>query len=657
MTHRPPPPTDGGFREKLRRTLHLRTGEGRLVAALGSLLLVNSFAIQLSYVASVSGLLENGQVVGLPTVWLLSYLLTLGLTSVQLRLIDRYDKRRLLVGVSMVFALLLYAVWWGLNLHLPSVLTYGLLYVIADQQWLIFPLVFWAMCSDVMGMAQAKRLFPIIASVGFVGKILGLTLAWVAPLVASRLNLHLPGLLLLGFVMYVLAAILSVRLSGQEAAHVQVGGRSPRPGSGLPEPSAKPAIREHASPFLRLFAEHHRNHRQGSAVLRRRWTPGQWNFSAWLRARSGAIVIDLNTAAPKAAPPAPGLPETGTPRLNPEPPAAVSSPMDASSSPAPTPAPSSASSPEQTTSPAFPRVQRLPQMPSPASSTPPAADPPWAVKAALPGVDRAAPGASPWATPGVVAARRQKAGSAPGPDSSPRRPSTPPARDALGTGWQFIQDVPIFKYQALSVFVLAACETILEFVFLYRLEYAFSQADQYQSFYSGYRFLTTLLGFALQALVTGRVIERLTLRNALSVTAVVLSGVCGLLLLLPGILSSSLGMGVTRVVRDTIDESSQKSLQAVIPSDKRGRVSLLIDSYILSLGTVTSCLLLLAVWHFAPNWSAEVRLAILMVAALLLACVGVWSVLRLRQVYDSSLLNWRLRRRQRGGDVLERLEF
>jgi AAA family ATP:ADP antiporter len=43
--------------------------------------------------------------------------------------------------------------------------------------------------------------------------------------------------------------------------------------------------------------------------------------------------------------------------------------------------------------------------------------------------------------------------------------------------------------------------------------------------------------------------------------------------------------------------------------------------------------------------------------ALLAAGVAVWAILNMRRTYDSSLLNWRLKRRQRGASVLDNIEF
>jgi hypothetical protein len=39
------------------------------------------------------------------------------------------------------------------------------------------------------------------------------------------------------------------------------------------------------------------------------------------------------------------------------------------------------------------------------------------------------------------------------------------------------------------------------------------------------------------------------------------------------------------------------------------------------------------------------------------AAVGLWAALRLRAVYDSSMLNWRLKRRERRSSVMDKLQF
>jgi ATP:ADP antiporter, AAA family len=79
---------------------------------------------------------------------------------------------------------------------------YGGLYLVAEQQWMLFPLFYWVLASDAMGVAQAKRLFPLFASWGLVGKLLGLGIAAAAPALLLRFGIDLGHLLLLNIVMY-----------------------------------------------------------------------------------------------------------------------------------------------------------------------------------------------------------------------------------------------------------------------------------------------------------------------------------------------------------------------------------------------------------------------------------------------------------------------
>jgi len=41
----------------------------------------------------------------------------------------------------------------------------------------------------------------------------------------------------------------------------------------------------------------------------------------------------------------------------------------------------------------------------------------------------------------------------------------------------------------------------------------------------------------------------------------------------------------------------------------------------------------------------------------LAALFAIWAILKMRSVYESSLFNWRLKRRQRRTSVLDKLDF
>lgn len=280
-------------------------------------------------------------------------------------------------------------------------------------------------------------------------------------------------------------------------------------------------------------------------------------------------------------------------------------------------------------------------------------------------------------------------------------------RETLSEGWGFIKEVPSFRYLMLAILALAVCDTIVEFRFLSVSDTAFVSQAAYQQFYSLYRLGVTIASFLVQSFLTSRLIERMNLKNTFFIfPAVVLVGVVGMMAM-PGLGTAVLAMSVVKLVRETIDESARKAFQSLVPEERRGRVSTFMDSYLPALGTIVACLLtgavvlaglwlspevaiyvylgvallgaVLVVWVVLVRWPVliSILMALLTGTVALLgvqvkpdqafyfylalvalsAGLAIWSVVKMRAVYESSLLNWRLKRRQRGSRVLDKLEF
>ena len=129
-------------------------------------------------------------------------------------------------------------------------------------------------------------------------------------------------------------------------------------------------------------------------------------------------------------------------------------------------------------------------------------------------------------------------------------------------------------------------------------------------------------------------------------------------LVIPGLIGAALGRFLARLVQRTWDDLARKSVQGMIPDERRGRISIVMDSYFYTIATLVACLtisglLLAASWGWlSSGWAATIYLGIATLAAL----GAVWASLRLRAVYDLSLLNWRLARAHRKS-VLDGLEF
>jgi ATP:ADP antiporter, AAA family len=442
----------------LNRLFSLKPGEVTLVLALGFLLFCNSLAVEVSYVVSVSGFLSEVGVDQFLWVFGISYSLILLMLAFQSLIVDRFDRkrlmRRMIIGFVVAFIILRCLFVGGA----PPWLTYSLSYILTEQQWLLFPLIFWVLANDLVGTSQTKRLFPLIAGLGFVGKFAGVGIATLAPSLFERWHLNNHALLTVNIAMYLVAYAI-----------------------------AKTPLK--------------------------RWP--------------------LRNITHKS--------ET--------------------------------------------------------------------------------------------------------------------LKETLTEGWGFIQEVPAFRYLVISLLALAICDTVIEFRFFGVTEAAFPEAANFQTFYGTYRLIMILSAWALQSFATSHILNDIGIKNSFLVMPIAM--LVGLLLMtfLPGLPSSVGAILLARLSWDTLDESARKSFQSLVPEERRGRVSLFMDGYLLALGTLLGSLITGVVIFLGKVLNYEQSFYIYLGIGLTLALIAFIAILQMRKVYDQSLFNWRLKRRQRSKTVLDRLNF
>lgn len=157
--------------------LDIRPGEWTLVIFLTLLLAFNTLVLELADVVATAGFVSNIGPESLPLLWILDMAITLVSAGIYALIVDRVQRVRLmkwLLGLLAGFYFLVMALF---SMNAPDWLTYPLLYIVNDQQFIIFPLAFWTLANDYYNTAEAKRLFPIIG-VGFaLGSVLGNALA------------------------------------------------------------------------------------------------------------------------------------------------------------------------------------------------------------------------------------------------------------------------------------------------------------------------------------------------------------------------------------------------------------------------------------------------------------------------------------------------
>jgi hypothetical protein len=441
----------------LTRTFRLRQGELNLVLVLGLLLLGNSLALNVADVVAVSGFLDQVETPQILIVWLVDMLLIILATGLQSLIVDRFDRITLMRAMVFGFALAYIVLRLLFTFQAPGWLNYSLLYLLAEQQWLFFPLIFWILANDIFGMAQAKRLFPLIGVLGFVGEVLGLSLVTVSPGLIKRLGISSAELLTLIVLIYLLAYFL-----------ISMGLRN-----------------------VRL-----RKTRQKQETV----------------------------------------------------------------------------------------------------------------------------------------------------------------RETLTEGWGFVREVPSFRYQMLSILAVSAAITTIEFHFLDTANATFTDPGRFQTFYGLYYLVVTISAIIVQSLVTSRLIERINLKNTFLILPFILllGAIC--MIASPGMAIATIGFALPYLTKDTVDESTRKAFQALVPEERRGRVSLFMDSYLYALGVILGCLVTGVIVLVGIQLSTSL-FRLYLATAVLATLVAIWAIFKMRTVYESSLLNWRLKRRQRRSSVLDKLDF
>ena len=96
-----------------------------------------------------------------------------------------------------------------------------------------------------------------------------------------------------------------------------------------------------------------------------------------------------------------------------------------------------------------------------------------------------------------------------------------------------------------------------------------------------------------------------------------------------------------------------------MPNEKRGRVSMFIDSYLPSAGTIIGSLITFAIISIGLRLgiAREQYTLVYIGLGIIIALVSVFAAFKVRSTYEQSMLSWQLKRRTRGASVLDKLDF
>ncbi len=154
--------------------------------------LASSFSASTLEVVGVSGFVGTIGTKNLPWLSIAEMLLGLVTSAVYIQFADRFPRVRLMkwiLGGLAVTYLLMTALFLAsssvpffaglaqsLNLKEPQALIYPLMYLLRSQQIILFPIAFWNLANSLYSMTEARKVFPILASGGTVGGLIGYAL-------------------------------------------------------------------------------------------------------------------------------------------------------------------------------------------------------------------------------------------------------------------------------------------------------------------------------------------------------------------------------------------------------------------------------------------------------------------------------------------------
>jgi len=197
------------------RLFNIRAGESGLVITLGCILLGNALTQKISEIVAVSTFVSEVGTAPFLMVFIGSSLVNLLITGAQALWVDRFDRIKLLRGIGVVFGVAFISLRLLVLFHAPRWLTYGLLYILSEQQLVFFPMAFWLLANAMFDTPQSQRLFPVVGSLGFVGNLLGLGVAALSPALFTQVGIKPEEILLFNSLIYlIIPSALAMGLKG-----------------------------------------------------------------------------------------------------------------------------------------------------------------------------------------------------------------------------------------------------------------------------------------------------------------------------------------------------------------------------------------------------------------------------------------------------------
>jgi ATP:ADP antiporter, AAA family len=222
--------------------------------------------------------------------------------------------------------------------------------------------------------------------------------------------------------------------------------------------------------------------------------------------------------------------------------------------------------------------------------------------------------------------------------------------DAIKEGIAFVREVPSYRYLTVAMVLLGVGLNTLEYQFVASAAQAFSEMSDLESFFAMIKAARIVIMVVVQGAIAGWMLQRLGLKSVFGVMpAALLTGLM-LAFLWPGLIGVVIGEYLGRITLAGVDEPSRRAFVGLVPDERRGRVSAFMDGYLYPLGSFLGCGIIGGTLFMVGRGllSPDAGHALYFGLSFLCALGGLWAIWRFRAAYDTSMLNWRLKRRRRG---------
>lgn len=215
--------------------------------------------------------------------------------------------------------------------------------------------------------------------------------------------------------------------------------------------------------------------------------------------------------------------------------------------------------------------------------------------------------------------------------------------ESLKSAWDFIQGVPVWKKFLLSsvlTFVAGMTSFLAYFGGAERL--LGEDSGSLQIHLGAVTLVSFSLCWVIQKLASEKIQDKIGIPGALivlPVAAIVAAGLIAIGIVTDSIWFILVGISIWLVPRWSIDENARRAALSLVPDERRARVSFIVDLGPVAIGLVLAAPLSALGFITGKHWLVPIVALVFAVVAL----VPAWKV---RQGWEESLLNWRLRRRK-----------